>query len=110
MERLTFFCLSWTTYLSRSYQLIISSENYCLGERDFGRYIDAISTDQTFSTAIFWQMQPEQVAKSLCVVFFLFFSFFFPPAEGCFIAKYSFAAPLILRNNVTEKSVLDVNC
>jgi len=88
MERLTFFCLDGTAYLPRSYQLIISWGNYCPGRK---RTVSA-GPDQTFQTRIFRWMQPEQVAKSFRVLLFA-------PSAGCFMAKYSFAALLILRNN-----------
>lgn len=60
-------------------------------------FIDAVGSVQTFPARIFRWMQPEQVAKSFRAVLF------FPGAE-CFIAKYSFAALLILRNNVAGES------
>lgn len=96
MERLTFFCLVGTAYLSRSYQLIISSGNYCPAGRGADPPVGAALTVQTFPTRIFRWMQPEQVAKSFRAVLF--------PGRGCFIAKYSFAALLILRNNVAGGS------
>jgi len=99
MERLTFFCLGGTAYLPRSYQLIISSENYCPGRKRAG----SVGPDQTFPTRIFRWMQPEQVAKS-------FRALLFPPSAGCFMAKYSFAALLILCNNALGGWTSGVNC
>lgn len=59
--------------------------------------VDAALPDQTFPARIFRWMQPEQVAKSSRAVLF-------SGRTGCFIAKYSFAALLILRNNVAGES------
>lgn len=70
MERLTFFCLGGTAYLSRSYQLIISWENYCPTESGLSQPVDVTRAVQIFSTRVFRWMQPEQVAKSFGAVFF----------------------------------------
>lgn len=111
MERLTFFCLAGTAYLSRSYQLIISSGNYCPAgcdpARGSGNRRDGRNIRGTASTR--W-MRPKQVAKSFRAVLF----FFSRAGEraGYFITKYSFAALprfYVIMSSARE-SLFGVNC
>lgn len=70
MERLTFFCLAGTAYLSRSYQLIISTGNYCPAGHGADTPVDAARSVQTLPASVFRWVQPEQVAKSFRAVLF----------------------------------------
>lgn len=71
MERLTFFCLGETAYLTRSYQLIISSGNYCPAGCGLGRSIDVASMVQIFSTRVYRWMQPANRLRNRFAQFFL---------------------------------------
>lgn len=102
MERLTFFCLGGTAYLSRSYQLIISWENYCPTEIWF----KSARLDYLRGRNILDSHLPVDATRTGCEI--VSSSFF--RSAGCFIVKYSFAALLILCNNVSGESLFGVNC